>query len=357
VKAALQRNRFARQVDLAEALSRSRDTISKFFNGKPISYLNFLEICEKLGLNLEEIADFETEESQSSEGLSFDKRLQRIESWASSSDSQSIFDVTESQSLLPLDERYRRILFKRLLEIDFIEQQKQVEKVIESHQIAAFVVHGKPAYGQQVLVKRLFDLISDNGKPVPFYMSSNGIGKRHRSMWNHLSRQLQSEPNTDIDEIVDKVCEWWQTQNVFLMVHDVDCMLPELMLDLLENFWKPIVNKAYQHQHLNKRKTSLILFIIDNEGNCHSKLKVLKDWNEPEFPRLPLLLPAVCEFPADILNHWIKKAVKDEILPEGLTAEIVLKDSDNGIPEDVYKRICQHCHCGSRNASPRYSGM
>ncbi|MEM7618052.1 MAG: NB-ARC domain-containing protein, partial [Pseudomonadota bacterium] len=52
------RNSFPRQQDLAEDIGLSRDTINKFFNGKPVGYLNFLEICGKLGLNLKEIADF-----------------------------------------------------------------------------------------------------------------------------------------------------------------------------------------------------------------------------------------------------------------------------------------------------------
>ncbi|MEM8719078.1 MAG: ATP-binding protein [Cyanobacteria bacterium P01_G01_bin.39] len=56
VKLALVRNGFARQQDLAEDLRMSRDTISRFLNGKPVGYLSFYEICQRLGLNLEHIA-------------------------------------------------------------------------------------------------------------------------------------------------------------------------------------------------------------------------------------------------------------------------------------------------------------
>jgi DNA-binding Xre family transcriptional regulator/tetratricopeptide (TPR) repeat protein len=58
-KSALQRNRIARQQDLAEELGISRDTVSRFFNGKLVGYLNFLELCRKLGLDLDKIAEFE----------------------------------------------------------------------------------------------------------------------------------------------------------------------------------------------------------------------------------------------------------------------------------------------------------
>lgn len=59
VKQALRLNGFARQQDLAENREVSRDTISRFFNGKAVSYLNFVEISTTLGLNWEKIADFE----------------------------------------------------------------------------------------------------------------------------------------------------------------------------------------------------------------------------------------------------------------------------------------------------------
>lgn len=58
VKLALIRNGFARQQDLAEDLELSKNTISKFFTGKSINYLNFLELCEKLSLELKDVADF-----------------------------------------------------------------------------------------------------------------------------------------------------------------------------------------------------------------------------------------------------------------------------------------------------------
>ena len=61
VKLAVKRSGFPRQKDLAENLQLSLATISNFLNGRPIDYLNFYEICQKIGLELEKIADFETQ--------------------------------------------------------------------------------------------------------------------------------------------------------------------------------------------------------------------------------------------------------------------------------------------------------
>jgi transcriptional regulator with XRE-family HTH domain len=55
VKQALYR-RFYRQIDLAEALKLSRSTVYSYLNGKPVSYLNFIEISERLELDWQAIA-------------------------------------------------------------------------------------------------------------------------------------------------------------------------------------------------------------------------------------------------------------------------------------------------------------
>jgi predicted NACHT family NTPase len=55
VKLALKLNGFPSQNALAIETGLSRDTIRKFLNGIGIEYLNFTEICKKLGLNWEDI--------------------------------------------------------------------------------------------------------------------------------------------------------------------------------------------------------------------------------------------------------------------------------------------------------------
>lgn len=62
VKLALKRKGFPNQNALAMEIGLSRDTIRKFLNGIGIEYLNFTEICEKLGLNWQDISYKEHEE-------------------------------------------------------------------------------------------------------------------------------------------------------------------------------------------------------------------------------------------------------------------------------------------------------
>lgn len=62
VKSALQRNRFPSQKAFAIEMGLARSTVASFLNGKPVDYLNFVEICDKLGLDWQAIAaDFSDE--------------------------------------------------------------------------------------------------------------------------------------------------------------------------------------------------------------------------------------------------------------------------------------------------------
>ena len=61
VKQALRRHGFPSQNSLALDLGLARGTITRFFTSKPVDYLNFVEISEKLGLDWQAIAYIEEE--------------------------------------------------------------------------------------------------------------------------------------------------------------------------------------------------------------------------------------------------------------------------------------------------------
>lgn len=61
VKSALQRNGYPSQKALAIEVGLAESTVKNFLNGLPVDYLNFVELCEKLNLDWQEIAYREPE--------------------------------------------------------------------------------------------------------------------------------------------------------------------------------------------------------------------------------------------------------------------------------------------------------
>jgi transcriptional regulator with XRE-family HTH domain len=63
VKNALRRNYYLKQSDLAIELGFARSTVNNFLNGKPVNSTNFEEICDRLALDWQDIADLNIEVS------------------------------------------------------------------------------------------------------------------------------------------------------------------------------------------------------------------------------------------------------------------------------------------------------
>ena len=81
VKQRMLQKGFARQIDLAERIGRSQSVINFFLNGRTVEYLNFYELCQVLGFEVQDIADFEAQAS------TYTSKAQKITNSPSSSSS------------------------------------------------------------------------------------------------------------------------------------------------------------------------------------------------------------------------------------------------------------------------------
>jgi len=117
-----------------------------------------------------------------------------------------------------------QFLFDLLLKLDFREQVRLFRRVIQTHRVAAFLVHGEPDFGQQVLVNRLIRLSPgwQTAQRICIDLGSNGVGKSIRSLWRQVASKLGVSTSTPSAQIADKVCEWWRTQDVIFIFHTVD---------------------------------------------------------------------------------------------------------------------------------------
>ncbi|WP_226579798.1 XRE family transcriptional regulator [Microseira wollei] len=241
------------------------------------------------------------------------------------------------------------LLFYFLLLMDFKQQAQLVRKVMDRHRTAAFLVHGEPYCGQQLLVNRLFRLKSEwkNISPIKIDVSHNGAGRSIPHLWRQLASWFRLPKDVEPKEIIQKICDRLFTQDVILIFYTVDYMLPKVLMAWLQEFWQPLVAQVEENCPHSERNTHLLMFLVDNSGRvCESNILLAKQFDEPEYPRIPLHLPPVSPFPPDVLDDWIDMvmAMESMQIPTGLTSKILLEKTENGVPEFVYEEIC--CHCG-----------
>ena len=339
LKLALVRNGFPTQQQLAENLGISRDTVSKFLTGKYVGILNFQEICRVLGLEWQEIADFGTQERQSSESSDrLDSLAGRLLGYAGLSDTESVPQIAEPTPETP------PFLFELILQIDFKEQSRQFKEFIELHRTAGFLVHGDRGFGQQFLVNRLLRLKRgwQNQSPIKIDVSSRGVLKNIPTLWRELTDWVGLPKDSEPRKILDKICDRFQTQDVIFIFYTVDYMLPGMLSQWLQEFWEPLVARA--KQNMPKQETHLLMFLVDNCGNvCHSTVRLAEELEHPEYPSIPLRLSPASPFPTDALDEWIDMAItfREVQFPNGLTSQVLLERSNNGVPQYVYEEICK----------------
>ncbi len=249
-----------------------------------------------------------------------------------------------AQSRLSYSAHQKQVLFERLMTLDFRSQVRQFREVIEHNRIASFLIHGPPNHRQRVLTHRLTRLKPEweVGQRILIDAGSNGTGKSTHSLWRQVAKQMQLPHDTNITILAEKVCQWWQTQDVIFIFYTVDYIPQEILSAWIEEFWKPISTTAYLAQHLTKAPTHLLLFLIDFDGHIHeSNIKLLDRVEEMTNSYTPIKLPIICEFPENELEFWIDSAA--EVLPTNLKASELMSTTENGIPELVYEKICEYC--------------
>jgi hypothetical protein len=240
------------------------------------------------------------------------------------------------------------LLFDLLLQMDFKQQVRLVRKVMTLHRVAAFLIHGEPYCGQQLLVTRLFRLKPQwkNISPIKIDVSHNGVGRSIPHLWRQVGSWFRLPKDAQPNEIIERVCDRLLTQDVIFIFYTVDYMLPKVLGAWLQEFWEPLVERVKTDCCPTPEGTHLLMFLVDNSGSvCQSNIVLARQCEQPEYPRIPLHLPPVSPFPPDVLDDWLDMVTgfADVQMPAGLTSQILLEKSEDGIPEFIYEEICYHC--------------
>lgn len=249
-------------------------------------------------------------------------------------------------------------LYRALLKLGYREQIISFKRFLKSQSIAAFLLHGSPDYGQRWLLNRLITQHIRYDTTVKLVrVQLNRIGRRRdiSALWRELGGRvgLVGKQNTP-SEIVKRVYGWWETQNVILVFHDVDCMPQEYLQQLIQDFWLPLAGQA--REVVSKTtKYQLLMFLVDYEGGVSKENTLFVEKLEPSWePKIPIKLPSIIPFRDHTLNDWMETIeIEFDTLPlveaindkEDELVKEILDNSDNGIPELVMLEICHRCGC------------
>lgn len=239
-------------------------------------------------------------------------------------------------------------LYQALLKLGYRKQVQVFRKFIQRHPVSTFLIHGAPDYGQRWLLNRLVvQHIRDSiaGKVIKINLSR--IAKRSdvAALWRELAGRAGLGRNGAIADIVERVYQWWQTQNVLLILYEID-FLPEAFLsELLQDFWTPLATRAWADGK-PESDHKLLMFLVDYDGCVGNwKIPFTEQLDSSWQPATPVKLPLIAEFTEDELLSWLEFSADD--LPVGLldepdeTVQNILENSDNGIPEPALGEICQ----------------
>jgi hypothetical protein len=101
VKLAIRRNGFPSQRALAEDAGLSLATVSNFLTGKPVDRASFVELCQTLALECEEIAQLDVAlRSQTKDDLAFARTANKHQDWGEAPDVSVFYGRTEELTTL-----------------------------------------------------------------------------------------------------------------------------------------------------------------------------------------------------------------------------------------------------------------
>ena len=256
-------------------------------------------------------------------------------------------------------------LYQALLKLGYTKQVLMFRKFVQRHPIAAFLIYGKVDYGQQWLLNRLIvQHTRDSLTAKTIKVSLSRVARRNdvAALWRELGRQVGLGRQGEVSAIVERVYQWWRTQNVLLIFDDLN-FLPETFLqELLQDFWTPLVSQSGQSvrgQDGIDTNYRLLMFLVDYTG-C------VGDWSVPFAEtldalwrsKIPVKLPILSEFTQVELVNWLNFSADD--LPLELvdcvdeTVQDILENSDNGIPELTFEEICQRVGLNWYEAEKRW---
>ena len=244
-----------------------------------------------------------------------------------------------------------RQLYPLLLKLDYTDQEQLFSRFIRRHEIGAFLIHGPSQdYGHHWLANRLLKEIRRvSDRPVLVDLDCLVYNPNPQIMWKQLGRHFGGNFYFP-DAIVDKVLNAWTTKNIFIIVDNVEFMSEQLLHELISSFWEPLINQA--QSFASKTNFKLLMFLIDNISQSEKQnwnLPFAEGWESSWSCNLPVKLPILKLFSDQVLRNWINSEfihLPDQLIEDiDQSVQIILENSEAGIPIPAVQEICNLCEC------------
>ena len=237
-----------------------------------------------------------------------------------------------------------------LMRLDFKGQIWSFRNTIRAEGACAFLVRppgdgeGEAQYSIRLLVKRLFTHMASpvSTSPIKIRLESNVRKSDAKALWRQLARTIRARADEGTQEIAERVADRLRTQNVVLVVTDLDRVD---LVACMRDFWVPLAQTVQPSAPGSYR---LVLLLVDYAG--------VTSLPEPHQPPMPVGLPHVLRFPDSELIAWLQGMLDDlpyEVLPAAgdpdeavslLLQQLVPEGSDPG-PDPVLWQICSIWQC------------
>ncbi len=240
-------------------------------------------------------------------------------------------------------------LYDALLRLDYFEQARIFRQFSDRSKVAAFLIHGEPQCGQRWLLNRLarkFTLTAS--KTFKIDLTSRVHGASISKVWRQLGGFFGANQNASPNVIAECVRTSWKTQPVVMIFNNVDQMPEDYLREFVGEFWCPLVKDLHNSPSLPSDHP-LLMFLVDNGGDVDAwDITFAVAVDDKWCLDVPVKLPGVRKFTAEILAQWIQ--YETEALPTPLindpsqAAADILVNSEDGIPEEVLAYICAKCN-------------
>ncbi|MGL4375267.1 MAG: hypothetical protein ACRCT1_02445 [Microcoleaceae cyanobacterium] len=320
---------------IAQECQIELSTLKRFRRGKNVLLDNAVQILKYLGLdkNLFDILDFSQVDTRRTAPRNHPKNS----------------DVVNK-------------LKEVLIELNYSEQYTQFSNWREQrYKTGAFIIKGKPKRGQSWLVNRLLqqkfrepyeiDNLIPIMKPTSSKKSEEDYDEFYPDkMWKELARSLGLGSKANAKDCVEKAFHRWENENLIMAVY-TDKIYEGISL-LIQEFWQPLIEKVSKNQ---ENEFYLLMFLIDSSDRAYQWgiETVVSDNLTNWHPQKPISLPRIDKLGETCYKDWFEDnrnllgcPPKTQDKQNSLqNVSKTIWDNTSGIPEDVFKQICQRCGC------------